>query len=196
MELIHNGRAESIEPARLATVGDVLAACTGAGDHVVLSLRLDGCAIEASEHAEIAALSTHGSGKLEVESRPRSAIARDGLESAADYAQEVAAAFGHVAELLREGQIDRGKALFASCLDAAGVLLVAVQRAASALGPQAAPLAAFEPSLERAIVAMEGHLVATDWVGLADCIEFEVTAQIGTWPESIAAVRRATEETR
>ena len=194
MDLIHNGRAERIEPARLATVGDVLADCAGADDHVVLSLRLDGCAIDESEHAEIARLSTHGNGKLEVESRPRSAVARDGLESAADYAREVAAAFGHVAELLLEGQIDRGKTLFATCLDAAGVLLVAVQRAASALGPEAAPLAAFEPALERGIVAMEAHLVATDWVGLADCIEFEVAAQIATWPEPLAAVRRVTEE--
>lgn len=196
MDLIHNGRAERIEPAQLATVGAVLAACTESGEHVLLSLRLDGCEIDEAEHAAIAGLSTDAAGKLEVESRPLRAVARDGLESAAAYAGEVAAAFGRMAALLREGRIERARALFRDCLDAVGVLLQAVQSAAEVLGPVAAQLAALEPALERRVAALERHFVEEDWVAVADCVEFEVAAEIAQWPASLVAVRRAAEEER
>ena len=191
MELIHNGRAERIESARLARVGDVLAACTESVDHVLLSLRLDGCEIDETERAEIEHLSTDVEGRLEVESRPRRAVARDGLESAAAYASEVAGAFERAAGLLREGHFDRAQVLLATCLDAVVVLLSAVRRAADALGAVAEPLAACEPELERGLAAMETCFAATDWVGLADCVEFEVSVAIGKWPERIGAVRLA-----
>lgn len=196
MDLIHNGAEQRIDPARFATVGDALAACMAGGAHALLSLRLDGCEIGDDERAEVERLPTHGAGRLEVESRPLCEIAHDGLESAAAYAREVADAFRRTADLLREGRVARATALFREALDATDVLLVAIRRAAAALGPLAAPLAALEPSLERGIDAMERHFAATDWVALADCLEFEVAAEIATWQEPLGAVRRRAGEPR
>ena len=194
MELIHNGRSEIIHAARHATVGDVLEACTAEGDRVLLALRLDGCEIDEAERAEVARLSTQGGGRLEVESRPRREVARDGLESAADYARRVAEAFGKMATLLRDGELERAHALCRDCLDAVGVLMAAVRHSGAALGEVAAPLESFEPELEQALAGMESCFAATDWVGLADCVEYEVAARIALWPDRIDAVRNAAGE--
>ena len=193
MELIHNGRVEEIDPERHATVGDVVAACTERAEGVVVALRLDACEIEEGERAEVARLSTRGPGRLEIVSRARHEIASDGLESAAEYARRIAEAFSKMASLLRDGEIARAQLLCRDCLDAVGVLMEAVRCSSSALGATAAPLEALAPELEHALAAMEPCFAATDWVGLADCVEYEVAAVIARWPERIDAVRGAVE---
>jgi len=191
MELIHNGRAETIQPTRCATVGDVVAACVATDDRVLLGLRLDGCAIEPAELAEVARLSTQGDGRLEVESRPRRDVACDALESAAEYARRVVEALARTATLLRDGHLERAGALCRDCLDALAVLTAAVRDSGAALGGVAAPLASLEPELATPLAAMEGCFATSDWVGLADCIEYEVAARVALWPDRIGAVRAA-----
>jgi hypothetical protein len=196
MDLIHNGAEERIDPERFATVGDALAACIDPGGFVVLSVRLDGCEIADEERVEIELLPTTGGGRLEIESRPLRDVARDGLESAATYARAVATAFGRTAELLRDGEVARGTAVFRDAVDATDVLLAAIRSAAAALGAVADPLTTLEASLERGIGAMERHFAATDWVALADCLEFEVATEVATWQDRIGTVLRSVEEFR
>jgi hypothetical protein len=194
MELIHNGRSEPIESARFATIGDVLAGCTEAADHVLVSLRLDGCEIGDGERAEVERISTASPGRLELESRPRRAVACDSLASAAEYAAKVSDAFRRMAGLLRDGEHERAHQLCRDCLDALGVLMAAVQSAGDALGDVAVPLRGFEPELERGLAGMEDRFAATDWIGLADCVEYEIAPAVARWPAALEAVRAAAEE--
>jgi hypothetical protein len=194
MELIHNGSARPIDAACHATVGDVLAACTSASEHVLVELKLNGTEIDESERSAVAQLSTRGSGRLEVVSRPRREAALAGLESASAYAAQVAGAFARTAGLLRDGRLERAHALFRNCVDALSVLVVAVQRAALALGAEAEPLHALERELAGPLETSEGRLAEADWVGLADCLEYEIAAHVGRWAPRIDAVRIAAEE--
>src|SRR5690606_16728729 len=131
--LRHNGRLERLDAERHPTLGAVLDACLQGkdGEHVLMSVRLDGRVIEADELAELRELASDGVGELDVVSRPRRAVAGDALESAADYAPRIADALLRAAGLLRAGEVARGQTLWGDACAALDVLLHALAVAAA-----------------------------------------------------------------
>lgn len=189
MELVHNGQRRRIDPRTEPRVGDVLGSCVEAGLRVLSRVTLDGVEIGEEELAELRQLATEGEGELAVESRPRSALACDGLESAASYAEAIRAAFLRVAELLRVGQVKRASGLQAEVLDALGVLLFAIGRATDAIGAAAEPLRGLERELEEPFAELVGAHERGDWIGVADLLEHEVAPSLCAWPERLEQVR-------
>lgn len=191
MQLIHNGACRAIDAAVHPTVGDVLAACAREGAGIVVSIRLDGQPIEHEEHAELAQLPTAGAGRLEVESRSRRELACSGLESAQDYACAVEKALRDAAALLRGGELARAHALCRDAFDALAVLVAAIDGAARSLGTAADSIARLDRELEPALDGVALHFERTDWIGVADQLEYEVAARVAGWPARIEAVRAA-----
>lgn len=190
MDLIHNGVHRAIDAGAEPTVGDVLAACADGGRNVVVSVRLDGQEIPDAERAELGGLATASAGRLEIESRSRHELACSGLESAATYARAVEDALKNAATLLRDGELDRAHALCRDGFDALSVLVAAIDGAARALGTPAQAIARLEDELEPALNGIAEHFERTDWIGVADQLEYEIAARVGAWPERLEAVRR------
>lgn len=188
--LRHNGRLDRLDADRHPTLGAVLDACLGAddGEHVLLSVRLDGRAIDEAELAELRELPSDGVGELDVVSRPRRAVAGDALASAAAYAPAVSAALARAASLLRTGEVARGQALWADACAALDVLLHALAAVAASLPeadalPEAAASALREPLVAAAAAAERG-----DWLALADGLEHELAARVATLAARLRAL--------
>ncbi|HEY8493230.1 MAG TPA: hypothetical protein VIN04_05010 [Myxococcota bacterium] len=189
--LLHNGRRRPLDARAWPTLGDVLDACLASepDEHVLLSLRLDGQEVEASELSELRQLATEGVRELEIRTRSRRAIAADALESAAEYAGQVVQALGRVASLLREGALVRGNALWADACEALELLLATVQAAAAALGDEATGLAALEAELRPRLEPLAEAQARGDWIALADGLDYELAPCVGAWPALLEAAR-------
>lgn len=185
MDLIHNHRRRPIDVRLEPLVGDVLDACAEGGLHVLERVALDGITIEDGELVEIRALSTRGEAELSVESRAVELVAREGIESSAEYARSIQDALLRAAGGFRSGQIEATSALLAECIDALSVLLYVIGRIARTLGTEASELEGWAGSLTAPFSELVECRERGDWIGLSDLLEYEVAARLGAWSERL-----------
>lgn len=118
-------------------------------------------------------------------------IALSSLVNARAYLANVCSAVDKVTELLRQSRLERAHELYAHCLDALNVLVVALTAAGAQLGPAGEPLLETEQACGAWIDALLDAQTRQDWTALADCLEHEVAPELATWNEKIATALEA-----
>jgi hypothetical protein len=189
--LRHDGRRRQVALDAHPTLGAAIDACLAADREaeVVVAVRVDGREFAADDLAELRALASEGVGALELVTRPRDGVARDALESAADYAPGLAAAIARAAALLREGELARAHALWADACEALDVLVHALAGIGAALPGAREALAAIGAELAAPLAAAADAHARGDWLGLADVLEYEIGARVAASRERLAALR-------
>lgn len=186
MDLVHNGRRRHIDARFEPLLGHVLDSCAEGGLRVVEQISIDGIALGDDEIAELRELSTQGPGDLAVESREVELVARDGIESSAEYARSVRDSFLRAAEGFRSGQVQSASSLLACCSDAVEVLLYVIARIARTLGAEASDLEDWVDSLTIPLAELVERHERGDWLGVADLLEYELAARLGAFAAGLA----------
>jgi len=186
MDLVHNGRRRHIDARFQPQLGTVLDSCAEGGLRVIEQVSIDGIALGDDEIGELRELSTRGTGELVVRSREVELVARDGIESSAQYARCVRDSFLRAAEGFRLGQVQSASALLGSCADAVEVLLYVIGRIARTLDAEASDLDDWADSLTVPFAELVERHERADWLGVSDLLEYELAARVGAFAEGLA----------
>lgn len=192
IRLQHNGTALEATPegfANLAALVRAYIAEPGSEDRVIEHLSVDGRVIEVDGIETLEEVSLDGVREVELRTRGVLEVARESLDSSADYAGLVRDALSETAQLLRAGRIEDGNRLFADVLDALNVLVFAVTSAGRVLRADAELLHELEPELRPWLEAASDALEQRDWLRLADTLEYELRPRLAEWPERIRSLR-------
>lgn len=165
--------------------------CTGR--RVASKVWIDGVELDAAALEALADRATAGLARVEVETRAVADVARAALESAADYAPKIADRLVEAAGGYRGGDERAAGAALAESIDALVVFFEAL-RGVGAVLPEAAPLARLEASVAPALVELEALQTRSDWLGVADWIEFELADALRGWTAELAAALAASQE--
>ena len=187
----HNGEERLLDVSGLAHLGDVIEACaTSDPRDVVTCVRVNGCEIPDDSLDRLESFPLEGVEQIDVETRPRRAVAISSLESAAEYAPALSEALFAAASHLRGGRIEQAGRLQAEASDALGVFTFAVTAAAEALGSDGEPLCGLEAALRPWLQELLEAHQQQDWVRVADYLEYEVAPLIDGCRQGIARVLR------
>ena len=126
----------------------------------------------------------------DIDSLRLAATARRALDRATDYAPSVAQALERTSLLLRSGRTNDANRLFSFVTDALAVLLYTSEAVKSHLhGEEASELGALSDELCPWLGQIEQAQLASDWLRLADYLEYEVKPVLDRWGERARAHR-------
>ncbi len=163
----------------------------GSAARVVVRLALDGEEVPGEHLSDLSQIALVDAEEVEVDTVSVREVALQGLASANDYAEQVGKALRGTADQLRSDRPEVASEQFADAVDGLLVLFFALDAAASHLGAVAEPVAGIaarvQPWLDAVLEAHEG----SDWVRVADYLEYEIVPVLDDVPDLISGIRSA-----
>ncbi len=196
IDVHHEGRETRVDPAVHPNLETVLRSCVpGFGaERVVVGIRIDGCALSGAQLECPAEVSVEGTREIEIDSKPIRRVALESLEGAREYSQPVENGLLEAAGLLRSGRMEEANALFADLMDALSVLVFAFSAAGAQLGAAGSRLAGAGDELRPWSEALLEAQQQSDWVLVADYLEFEIAPLVSGWRRLAGEVSHAAGE--
>ncbi len=193
IRICSEGRESELDPARYRHLGALFAdwQATQTARMVVRELEIDGQRFEAPDPALFAEIALGPGSEIRIEAVSARSVALSSLESAAEYAPRVRGASLETARHFRSGRVDLAAPLLAELVDALVVLSGALAAARAELGEAAPGLAATRSELDQCLSALVAAHERSDWIDLADGLEYELTALLDAWAGAIARIAPA-----
>lgn len=194
IRVTHNDREVPGEAAGLRHLGELVGRALGADPtepRVAVKVSVDGIGLSPEALDRLDERPLDGVHEVAIESVPLREVALDSLESAGGYALQVRDALQEVAGGMREGRADEVDATWKAATDALHVLAFTLEAAAGALGERADTLRRFGRDLEPWVEGVIEAQARSDWIRLADLLEYEVAPRLAEIPEDAESIRRA-----
>lgn len=185
MDLILNGepqRFDTSDCANLAELVSMAETVSREGEaSVVVAVEVDGETLSPEALSGLEQHSLEGVGRVEIERRPTSAVARSVLRQGADYCGQIDAAIDQCVLHFRTGRSDLGNEVLADVTDSLTVLTGITFSVSSILEASAQSLAEVQneifPWLEELVQAQTDQ----DPLRIADLLEYEIKSRIEQW---------------
>lgn len=191
IRVVHNTVDQDLARADCENLADVLERCDASREdapHLFTHIRLDGLDLPEDSFDRLSEVSIDGVNKIEIESRPRVEIARSSLKHSGEYVVAIRGALDRTVDLFRTGRAEHANDLLAEVSDSLGVLVAAISGISSVFESSADnlldPLQDLSPWLDH---VLEGQ-AASDWVYVADILEYEVDPRLEGWALVMEAV--------
>jgi hypothetical protein len=159
---------------------------------VICEIRVNGMILQEVDESKFAENSVSGIRDLAVRSDRPSDLVRDALLSASEFLPDLERSALKTAELLRSSDLPRAKQSFVETVDGCRWLtdtLVHVRGAASGIGQPLTHAERWfeaEKILSKVLSEVSDGYVASDFVLVADILEYELTGALGIWSEALA----------
>ncbi len=178
----HNGKELTVDAEGFHHLGALVAAqLQNMNGHVLTRLWVDEREINEEELERLETLSLTGVESVRLESESAREVALKVLKSSAEYAGAVRVHLEEIATLLRRGKLDTANQLLADSCDALSVLVHSITGAAAQLNKDTEEIQKITSELTPWLKALVAAQEESDWVRVADYLEFEVAPQLEHW---------------
>lgn len=190
--LCHDGRERRLETHLHPTLGDAIRDGARADEpRVVVGLRIDHVEVAPDEIEGRLERGLEGVRRVDVVTRGARELAVAGLDSASSYAGAVRKGLEGVAARLRDGRVQEANRLLADSLDGLDVLVFAVGAARAAIGDSCRALEGLEEALAPWLDGLVSAHESSDWIRVADLLEYELAPIVASWRERLATAHAA-----